>query len=125
MNINDFMVKPQNTEKLKEDYYGLFGSHDYLDENKNPRVNQAGSNMLAKTVYYEHRAKHFIKIGDHGKIYNPIGLYSEGTSDKFLSKIGKKAWEFKEVSPVVFDLYVKFLKTKNIAWLRNAEREME
>lgn len=126
MNINEFIIKDKlNTQNIENNqYYTIFGQHDYLDNNQNPRTSESG-NVLAKSVKYEHRTKHFLKVGDHGKLYNPIGLYSEGTSDKFMSKIGRKAWEFKEVSPMVFDLYVKFLKTKNTAWLRNAEREME
>jgi hypothetical protein len=51
-------------------------------------------------------------------------MYSEGQNNKFLSKIGREEWQFKEVNEKIFDLYLNFLSTKNIAWLNNAEREL-
>ncbi len=107
------------------EYYTVFGQHEYLDNKNFPRLEDGTGDVLAKSVTLGSNTRYFLKLGSHGKIYNPIGMYSEGTSNKFLSKIGKKAWEFKSVSPRVFELYTNFLKTKNIAWLRNAEREME
>ena len=118
------ITEPQPENKTYE-YYTVFGQHDYLDNNQFPRLEDGTGDVLAKSITVEDNTRHYLKLGSHGKIYNPIGMYSEGTSNKFLSKIGKKAWEFKSVSPSVFSFYIKFLKTKNIAWLRNAEREME
>jgi hypothetical protein len=125
--METYNIKQQEQDNKTYGFYTVLGSHDYLDEEKNPRLSSSTSgDVLAKfTDYSNGRIKYFIKLGMHGKIYDPIGMYSEGTSNKFISKIGKKAWEFKEVSPKVFELYVNFLRTKNIAWLRNAEREME
>lgn len=125
--METYNIKQPEQDNKTYGFYTVLGSHDYLDEAKNPRLSSSTSgDVLAKfTDYSNGRIKYFIKLGMHGKIYDPIGMYSEGTSNKFISKIGKKAWEFKEVSPKVFELYVNFLRTKNIAWLRNAEREME
>jgi hypothetical protein len=123
MSIREITEKePEN--KIYE-YYTLFGQHEYLDDKNFPRLEDGTGDVLAKSITLGDNTRYFLKLGSHGKIYNPIGMYSEGTSNKFLSKIGKKAWEFKSVSPRVFELYTNFLKTKNIAWLRNAEREME
>jgi hypothetical protein len=36
---------------------------------------------------------------------------------------GRPEWEFKETTKQVFDKYINFLKTKNVAWLNNAERD--
>ena len=82
--------------------------------------------VVAKKIYYSSNndPKYFIKVGTYGKIFNPIGMYSEGQNNKFLAKIGRKQFEFKEVNLRVFDLYLKFLTSKNLAWLNNAEREM-
>tara|TARA_Y100000004_G_scaffold182631_1_gene229587 strand:+ start:1225 stop:1596 length:372 start_codon:yes stop_codon:yes gene_type:complete len=118
-------IKESQPENKHYEYYTIFGEHEYLDENNFPKLKDGTKDVLAKSITIDDNTRYFIKLGSHGKIYNPIGMFSEGTSNKFLSKIGKKAWEFKSVSPRVFDLYIKFLKTKNIAWLRNAEREME
>ena len=116
-----------NTDQpVKEyEYFSIFGDHDFLDKNERPRTSEENEKTVAKAVSTDGKPKRFyIKIGTYGKIYNPIGLYSEGMNSKFLSKIGRKQFEFKEVNQKVFDLYVNFLTTKNLAWLNNAEREM-
>lgn len=106
-------------------YYTILGDHDYLDDNGKPRSNDENNKVAAKSVVTDNKpARYYIKIGTYGKIYNPIGLFSEGQNTKFLSKIGRKQFEFKEVNAKVFDLYINFLTTKNIAWLNNAEREL-
>lgn len=118
-NINKVSNDTKNLE-----LFTLIGHHKFLDNNKNPRVDLENDKVYAKKITLDNNQKYYIKIGTYGKIYNPIGLFSEGTANKFLSKIGKKAWEFKEVNSKVFDMYVNFLRTKNIAWLNNAEREL-
>ena len=123
---NDLFFQ-QNTDppnKLYE-YYTIIGDHDFLDDNGKPRANEENSKVVAKMVTTDDKpSRYYIKVGTYGKIYNPIGLYSEGKNTKFLSKIGRKQFEFKEVNNKVFDLYLNFLTTKNIAWLNNAEREL-
>jgi hypothetical protein len=113
-------------DNIEYEHYTLFGDHDYLDDNNNPRSKKDSDKVIAQRAGYpDGRIKHFLKIGPHGKLYNPIGLYSEGNANKFVAKFGKKTWEYKQVSQRVFELYTNFLRTKNIAWLNNAEREME
>lgn len=120
-----FLIKDNQTQDTKTiAYYTIFGKHDDLDENRNPIVAKENENAFAKKVVSNTKTRYYIKTGVYGKIYNPIGLYSEGTSAKFLAKTGKPAWQFKEVNSKIFDMYVSFLRTKNIAWLNNAEREM-
>ena len=104
--------------------YTIIGKHQFLDENKNPRLNTETSDACAKKIITDKSTKFYIKTGIYGKVYDPIGLYSEGTSAKFLARAGKKAWEFKQVNSKVFDMYLSFLRTKNKAWLNNAEREL-
>jgi hypothetical protein len=112
-----------NTEPL---YFTLYGQHDFIDDDGNPRANIDNKSILAKTSISENnnQSYYFLKVGAHGRIFNPMGLYSEGKQLKFMSKIGKNEFEFKKVNKKVFDLYLNFLRTKNIAWLNNAEREM-
>ena len=90
--------------------YCLLGDHDFLDDQHRPRINISSTKTLAKSIVSSGSTKYFIKTGKYNKIYNPIGMYSE--------------WEFKEVNQKIFDLYLKFLTSKNIAWLNNAEREL-
>ena len=77
-------------------------------------------NTFAKTA----DGKYFVKIGIDNRVYNPIGMYSEGQHNKMLQKIGKKQFNFKRVNKKVYDLYVSFLRTKNLAWLNNADRDL-
>lgn len=104
-------------------YYTIMGDHDYLDEAKNPLAKTDNDKVVAKKLVNT-KTRYFVKAGPYGKLFNPIGLYSEGHGNRFVAKSGKNLWSFKEVNNKVFDLYVSFLKTKNTAWLTNAEREM-
>jgi len=102
------------------EYYTILGDQDFLDENGSPRTSIESNKTFAK----KQRGKFYVKLGSYNRMLNPMGLFSEGTENKFLSKIGRQEWIFREVKESTFQLYVKFLSTKNIAWLQNAEREM-
>lgn len=112
----------QNEPETK--FYTLLGDHDFMDENSNPRTNDETKKTLAKKISKNNSEKFYIKTGAYGRIYNPMGLFSEGKGDKFVAKLGKKEFEFKEVNYKIFEMYINFLSTKNIAWLNNAEREL-
>lgn len=122
--MNMFIQNNTSKEEKIIECYTILGNHKYLDSLNRPRIDDEDK-ALAKTITTGDRPSRFyIKVGTYGKIYNPIGLYSEGHSEKFLSKIGRKQFEFKEVNQKIFDMYVSFLSTKNLAWLNNAEREL-
>lgn len=123
----DFVFFQKNAQQPNKtyEYFTILGDQDYLDESGRPRAKEENNKVVAKASKIDdHAPRFYIKVGTYGKIYNPIGLYSEGQNSKFLSKIGRKEFEFKEVNQKIFDLYVNFLSTKNLAWLNNAEREM-
>ena len=82
-----------------------------------PNVYAAEVSKGAKTTYY-------VKRGKYGKLYDPIGMYSEGTQKKQMRHAGKPEWSLQTTSKLVFDQYTNYLKTKNSAWLNNAEREV-
>lgn len=128
MSTSDFIFKPVPNKTTNstntEYYYCIFGEHDFIDNENNPRMNRESPKTLAKYIDGETNGRYFIKTGTHGRIYNPMGMYSEGNESKFLAKIGKNEWSFKSVNKDIFDKYVNFLRTKNIAWLNNAERDM-
>lgn len=120
-----FMQKQTQQPIKVYEYFTMLGDHDFVDDLKRPRANNETDTVVAKTSTVDnHPTRFFIKVGTYGKIFNPIGMYSEGKNTKFLSKIGRKEFEYKEVNQKIFDLYTKFLSTKNLAWLNNAEREM-
>lgn len=121
----DFIIEQHaaNVETREFTYYTILGDHDRFDKDNNPVLVRESDKALAKKVIVNNKTKYYIKVGAHGKIYNPIGMFSEGHANRFMSQSGKRAWEFREVNSKVFDMYLSFLKTKNIAWLNNAQRE--
>lgn len=117
--------KDKSVDNYTYTYYTVFGNHHILDDNKNPITNDEKKSMAYSRLSNESGdEQYFIKVGLYGKIFNPIGLFSEGKQNKFLSKIGKHEYNYKKVNKKVFDMYINFLRTKNIAWLNNAEREL-
>lgn len=125
------------TAPLEEKYtmvYTVLGRQDYLDEYDFPRLaKQEKKDGRGKeyTIYPEDRqeayarktnGEYFVKRGRRGRFFNPIGLYTETDSNK--ETMGRKEWVFDKVTQKVFNLYVDFLRTKNPAYLRNAEREI-
>lgn len=126
---SDYIFSP-NKEKQKtvytssNIYYTIIGFQDHIDDNKRPVLHKESDKCFAKVINTEDNKKYYIKIGTYGRLYNPIGMYSEGNSNKFLSRSGKNEYSFKEVDSGIFDMYINFLSTKNLAWLNNAERAM-
>ena len=59
----------------------------------------------------------------NGFIYDPWGIYSEGTQHKEARHAGKMAWSFRKVNKKCFNMYLTYLESKNKSFLNNAERE--
>ena len=119
-------VQKSVKEELQEQetlLYTIFGKHEWLDDEGFPRMNKETHDAHAKSIVGGSKTRFFIKRGRYGKLYNPIGMYSEGTEKKQLRHAGRPEWEFREETEKVFNFYIQFLKTKNSAWLSNAERE--
>lgn len=121
---NTFHVqKTKEPDSVIYTYYTLFGNHSNLDQENNPMCDNQKDSM-AYTKQINDDKQYYLKIGLYGKLFNPIGLYSEGKQNKFLSKVGKQEYNFTRVNSKVFSMYLNFLRTKNLAWLNNAEREL-
>lgn len=127
---SEFIFSPKQTHSPRQDsstentYYTVIGMQNYLDSNKRPILNNETDKCFAKCITTDDNTKYYIKIGTYGKVFNPIGMYSEGNSNKFLSRSGKNEYNFKQVNLDVFNMYLNFLSTKNLAWLNNAERAL-
>jgi hypothetical protein len=127
--MDDSFIFQQNIQnKIEEnEYYTLAGLEDFLDSDHNPRISDMSNNkiMAKKIVRDDNSVRFSIKINNNGKAYNPISLYGAEKSNGFLERVCKNNDKFRDISAKAFSLYIKFLKTKNVAWLHNAEREME
>lgn len=75
----------------------------------------------ADGTYYK---KYFVKVGVDGQIFNPWGMFSEGTQKRYAKTLGKPQWAFTDVSEKCFTFYTNFLQSRNKAWLNNAERSL-
>lgn len=111
--------------------YTMLGKHDMVDENNYPIVLDESEELLAedreitfaKKVRVMGRAwRYFIRRASNGRLLNPIGI-DEGRHNKQLHHAGRAESEYHEVNERVFMFYVNFLRSKNLAHLRNAERE--
>lgn len=130
--VDNFIFKQDISKKEPDENiestvinYTVIGLQDYLDNDSNPIIeSDIEKKAFAKKITTNNIDKFYIKVGTYGKIFNPIGMYSEGKNTKFLSRAGKNEYQFKKVKKEIFDMYLNFLSTKNLAWFNNAERGM-
>jgi hypothetical protein len=121
-------IKEDKAEDKKRivDVFTISGKQTEKDSDGFPRLDedqQDHYDAYAKRITLGKRVKYYVKRGRYGKLYNPIGMYSEGTAKKQMRHAGRPEWEFKETNETVFNKYINFLRTKNVAWLNNAERD--
>jgi hypothetical protein len=125
-----FRQSKKNTKKTESEsveLYTLMDNHDYTDEASNPRSKVDNDKVLAKKFLREDgTTKFMVKRDGSGKLFNPLSIYGDNQSraSNFLDKTCKD-FKFRTVNMKIFDYYVSFLRTKNLSWLYNAEREAE
>lgn len=127
--VNNSFIYFQDESKNKftrlDKLYVLSGQEDFIDEDGNPRKHNDNGDTYAKASFKEDGSVHyFIKITGNGKPYNPIDSYLNVKTSSIYKTIGKNTIQFHKVNHKVFDTYINFLRTKNISWLHNTEREM-
>jgi hypothetical protein len=128
----------QRSNIKNDEFYCLLGHEDYLDDNGFPRTNDENENVVAKIIFSK-KTKHFadsnksygryyIKLDPNSKVFNPKQILSsikDKDSLNFINNTCKKEWDFKEVTPQVFQKYITFLKTQNLSWLKDAQRDLK
>ena len=73
---------PEELER-KETIYTMIGNQDYV-ENEYPCLEltsteaEESPDAHAMSIEIGNRVKYYAKRGRHGKLFNPIGMYSEG-----------------------------------------------
>lgn len=127
--MNDFIFKPLDNsthiDHEKNYHYTIIGSHDFVDEEGNPRLkkNDDTKVLAQKIIRDDGSIKYKIKFNKDNKMENPLSIYGQQKDSTFLDRVCRSNDRFKEVNHKVFGIYLNFLKTKNISWLHNAERE--
>jgi hypothetical protein len=116
------LTKQEEEDTADQVSYTIFGRHDLLDGKGNP-LTEEEKLTYAKQVLVGKRRQYFVMTGEGGKLYNPLGLFS-AYERKYNSTTGRFTFKLIKCSKVVFDNYVAFLRTQNVAWLKHAEREI-
>lgn len=89
-------------------------------------IDSDGSKCYAKIHQFKNtdgknRASYYVKAGRDGSFFDPWGI-GEGTERK---EFGSESyWRFKSVNKKCFELYVRFLESKNSSFRLHAEREV-
>lgn len=80
-------------------------------------------NITNKTLNYSY----YIKASPNRILYDARKLYSlkEGSDHDYINSVCKSDHSFIQVSEAVFNKYINFLKTGNIQWLNQAQREVK
>lgn len=118
--IDKTKIKKPNNETPKSFGYGLNGP-----------VDSKNDECLAKSVYdtVSGNFKYWIKRAtsgqESGDLFNPQGLFFDTlTQNKFNNRKGQSQYEFCKCNKITFNLYLRFLETKNILYLKQAQREL-
>ncbi len=111
--------KEKKNEIQDKDERGVVAYTALLEE-----VEEDSPDAYAKQVRVNNKIRYYVKQDTYGRLYDPNGMYSENRQQKQLRHAGRPNWVFRDVEKKVYDYYLKFLETKNGAWLSNAEREL-
>jgi len=109
-----------DTKRRNDSYYTLFGKQDFLEEGC-PMANGNSEHIYAIKRYKGVKAHFYIKAAANGMFYNPMDMGTANRTEKQSHNI-KSNSEYTEVREEVFNQYLKFLRTKNVSWLTQANR---
>ena len=113
--------------------YTFSGEQDFFDDDGFPMIDLGEDfdddffqeeDAYAIKISKGRKINYYVKRGKYGKLFNPIGMYSEGRKGQQMRHAGRPEWRFEPTNEKIFNYYINFLKTKNSAWLNNAEREI-
>tara|TARA_R110000824_G_scaffold17703_4_gene71284 strand:- start:1462 stop:1863 length:402 start_codon:yes stop_codon:yes gene_type:complete len=111
------------------DVEGVVGYTISKDPQSSNEIEPSDKNCYAKKTILKtgagaERSKYYIKMASDGSIFDPWGMYSEGTQGLHDRERGRSKWSFSEVNESCFNFYIKFLQSRNNSWLMNAKREI-
>jgi uncharacterized protein YbcV (DUF1398 family) len=135
INIKDFDIQHKDSEIVDNKYYTLMDQQDFLDKDNNPCSNEESDVIYAKAILNK-KPKHiadnkkyysyYVMLNPKNELYNPVQIHSSiKAKSKFVDKVCKTEWFFKEVDKSVFDTYIDFLRTKNLRLLHKANRSLK
>lgn len=110
--IQDRPIEPAADEGQFAKAYGLGGKELPLDH---PDVCAKVHGTVLGTSFYR------VRVGRDGLLFDPFGLVNGATTGR---QRESEPDSFKRINQKGFELYLKYLESRNPAWLRNAEREV-
>ena len=108
-----------NNKETTAHEYTIYYDGCKLDEQNNALSPNEQHTYAKLNISYGNK-KYLIRIDNLGKLYNPI---SHRTESKKNIHFNNKNNRFSAVSEKIFEIYLKFLRTKKTLWLTLAERE--
>jgi hypothetical protein len=134
IDMSEFITK---TDEPEQKFYTKKGEESFVDEDKNFRSSIESSQVYAKAIR-KRLSKNFagnknlayafyIKSDPSRNLFNPIDLHTIEPKMKksFINKVCKTELVFTEVTESIFNKYLTFLRTENIKWLQDAQREIK
>ncbi|NBX73262.1 MAG: hypothetical protein EBQ89_03070 [Alphaproteobacteria bacterium] len=122
----DYLFTPKKDRKSSDTtnkFFCLEQDCDFIDENNLYRKNIDDNTVLAKTINKDNHIIYQIKISNNNELFNPFSKLDREKSYSFLDNVVRPSNKFINTNQSVFNYYLKFLSTKNNAWLVKAERE--
>ncbi len=127
--IANAIVGEEIQEKRKIVLYALQGKHTHMysvGEEDYPVVvftDDGNAAICAKEITLnDDETTYWIKVDNKAKLYNPLGMYIEYSQHKQSGDSNRRGFRFKKTNYEQFHAYRKFLQTKNLIFLRTAER---
>jgi hypothetical protein len=126
------MEQNMNTDSR---FYTTLQYQEFVDENDNCYRNMDDSKVFAKSLKTGYSKniresgpkydKFFVRVYPNKKLYDPFPRYSmSDNKNSFVDKICKSENAYKQVTEIVFNNYLNYLRTENIQWYNKAQREI-
>lgn len=128
--IQEAIFRPLGEQKQLEPFVGdgeIYFTLKGLEEDEIDGIpvvyNKNSKNIFAKKITERGSTTFWIRIAKDGKFYNHLGLDGEKiVREKFYEKETKN--KFIKTNKQAFNLYCKFLSTKNVRYLKASEKEV-
>lgn len=133
-----FNISPQSSsvDNSTHRFYTNQENSEFLDANGFYRSNNDGDNVFAKAVKDKLSKNitnrnlnysYYIKASPNKILHDARKLYSlkEENDHAYIDNVCKSDQSFIQVTESIFNKYINFLKTNNVQWLNQAQREVK
>ena len=123
----EYITKTNKTEEEGIDFSGDLKKIEFFGVGGEPQDSETKECYAKLQTYTNHKGQprysYYVKSGRDGSLFNPWGMYTEGTESKSFGS--ENYWRFQHVNKKCFDFYLRFLESRNNSWILHAEREIK